>query len=96
MAINPCPQDLTDELERWGRMCALLSIQLGEGAPAVAVLGGLRGMKRIMARAEKLLAANPTVWVEVNPRLGAATADFLAEALGSDVPDYPPDDLRAW
>lgn len=87
------PEQLKADLETFGRLCALAMIQLGQGAPGMFILGGVRDMHEHLERLIPQLAANPQVFVRVNPRLGDAQADFLAEHLNPPAPDFIPDDL---
>lgn len=91
MTLDP---ELKAELEAYGRLCALASIQLGQGAPTRAILDGARGMRKRVDRVISALEATPDMWIQVNPHLSQDTADHIAEAMGGiEAPDYPPEDL---
>jgi hypothetical protein len=85
------PQKLREELEMFGRLCTLSTIQLANGVPAPIMRDHLERTKRVIERVETLLADNMGAWIQVNPAIASGHADLLAEKYLGDpqVPDTP-------
>lgn len=86
------PAKLKTDLETFAKLCALANIQLGAGAPGIAILGGVRSMHKLLGELIPQLEAQPELLVRVNNRIGDNMADFLAENLAPPAPDHLPDD----
>jgi len=87
--------ELQDRLDMLGRMLTRFQMTANAGQPVVILRQNMRNIQKLSTELVELLdETDPATSVHINPFLGPAVEQLLAEYLGTpEVPDHLPDDL---